>query len=176
MKFSNSSLFSIFLVIATVSIVIAICGLVFRTFGDRNFIESFTVGDSSSTYPSTQMLKQGSSPPIISSFDANTGNYSSDCAKRDANLYPTCPCNRNFKFAFRYSDGSFSNPSDAFNASDCAGDGGYYNPTIVFSISNIDPTATKVYLLNSPVESDNYVFSNVAPLDITTSTLVIEVM
>ena len=79
MKYCNSSLFSIFLIIATISIVIAICGLLFRTFGDKNVIESFTVGDSSDTYPSTQTLKQGSTAPVISSFDVNTGNYGSSC-------------------------------------------------------------------------------------------------
>jgi len=170
MNHSKSSVFSIFLIIATISIVIAICGLVFRTFGDRNVIESFTIGDSSDIYPSTQVVSHGSSPPIISSFDANTGNYSSDCS--GVGMYPVCPCNRNFKFAFRYSDGSFSLAGgdvngNGINATDCSPTGGYFNPTIVFSISKIDKAAKQMYLLNSPVESDNYVFSNVAPLDIT---------
>ena len=171
MKYCKSSLFSIFLIIATISIIIAICGMLFRTFGDMNVIENFTIGDSDPIYPSSQILKQGSSPPMISSFDANIGNYSNSCS--DGKYIP-CPCNRNFKFAFRYSDGSFSNAGgdesgNGINATDCSGDGGYYNPTIVFMISNIDPSANQVYLLNSPTDSVNYVFSNVAPHDISSS-------
>jgi hypothetical protein len=110
MNYSKSSVFSIFLIIATISIVIAICGLLFRTFGDRSIIEGLVTTDDS----------QSSDKP--SAVKCNDPNFRSSDKKDGGNCRRVCvPTNSDGTPRYKDSNGNIDQTrvyGDPFNAMD----------------------------------------------------------
>jgi len=161
MKYCKSNLFSIFLIIVAVVIVVSIGGSIFRAVKQNSVYEGFSSSGPQYYDPSIP------SPAVITNPNfAPTGNYS-DTYNNGNN--PACSaCNLDFAVVFQNTTTGYYSQTPVFlgNANDCSvydSFGGYCNPTITVNLSTPPPNNTQLVLLNSSPGANKWYVVNVQP-------------
>jgi len=151
MKYCKSNLFSIFLILVAIVIVISTIGLIFRAVKQSNVYEGFSSSSSSQYYDPTIPQPSINSNVTPNGF-APLGTYSSDWS---GNANSTCTSNQlDFAVVFQNSTTGYYSQTPAVLGT--AYNSAYCNPNIYVALNASPPANTQLVLLNSITGANNW--------------------
>ena len=144
MKYCKSNLFSIFLIIVAIVIVISTIGLIFRAVKQSNVYEGFS-SSSSSQYYDPSIPQPSINSNVTPNGFAPLGSYSSDWP---GNGNSTCTSNQlDFAVVFQNTTTGYYSQTPAVLGT--AYNSSYCNPNIYVALNTSLPANTQLVLLNS---------------------------
>ena len=158
MKYCKSNLFSIFLIIVAIVIVISTIGLIFRAVKQNNVYEGFS-SSSSSQYYDPSISNPSINANVTPNGFAPLGSYSDDWLLANGNINSSaCTyCKLDFAVVFQNNITGYYSQTPIFlgNANNC---NNYCNPNVYVALNTPPPANTQLVLLNSsPGANDWYI-------------------